>query len=90
MKKLAGRDPHWELTKMETAAGNAFVNVYKSWERCDPGGVSPDLVLPQAREALRRQMELKRDEGVTFSFAGPSMPEAEAAPLSDRSGEGAD
>jgi hypothetical protein len=90
MKKLAGRAPHWDLTKMENAAESAFVNVYKSWERCDPAGVSPDLVVPPAREVLRRQMELKRDEGVTFSFAGLSVLEAEVAQIGDRPGEDAD
>lgn len=90
LKNLAGRAPHWDLMKMETAAENAFVNVYKSWERCDPSGVSPELVIPPAREVLKRQMELKRDEGVTFSFAGLSVLEAEVAQLSDRPGEDTD
>lgn len=90
MKNLAGRAPHWDLMKMETAAERAFVNVYRSWERCDPSGVSPELVIPPAREVLRRQMELKRDEGVTFSFSGLSVLEAEVAHLSDRPGEDAD
>jgi predicted lipid-binding transport protein (Tim44 family) len=90
MKKLAAGAPYWDLTKMETAAGSAFVNVYKSWERCDPAGVSPDLVIPPAREVLKRQMELKRDEGVTFSFAGLSVLEAEVARLNDRPGEADD
>lgn len=90
VKKLAGRDPHWNLAAMENAAESAFINVYKSWEGCDPAAVSPDLVIPPAREVLKRQMELKRDEGVVFSFAGLSVLEAEVAQLSDRPGEAAD
>nr|MDA8244332.1 TIM44-like domain-containing protein [Elusimicrobiota bacterium] len=58
----------WDRQKMEIAATLAFESVYTAWGGNDPAGLSADFVSGEALAKLRRLMEARKAEGITFGF----------------------
>ena len=58
----------WDRQKMEIAATLAFESVYTAWGTNDPAGLSADFVSAEALAKLRRLMDARKAEGLTFGF----------------------
>lgn len=59
---------HWNRQKMEIAATLAFESVYEAWGSNDSSRLSPDFVSAEALAKLRRLMDERRAEGLSFEF----------------------
>ena len=58
----------WDRQKMEIAATLAFESIYTAWGANDPGGLSADFVSAEALAKLRRLMDARKAEGITFGL----------------------
>lgn len=61
-------DPAADRQKMEIAATLAFENIYSAWGANDPAGLSSDHVSGEALARLRKIMEARKAEGISFRF----------------------
>lgn len=59
---------HWNRQKMEIAATLAFESVYEAWGSNDSSRLNPDFVSAEALAKLRRLMDERRSEGISFEF----------------------
>ena len=59
---------HWDRQKMEIAASLAFESVYEAWGKNDSSLLRPEFVSAEALARLRKVMEARKAEGLTFEF----------------------
>lgn len=65
----AARDGRcWDRQKMETAATLAFESVYWAWGKNDSSLLKAEFVSAEALARLKRLMEARKSEGLSFSF----------------------
>ena len=68
-RDITGADSgQWNRQKMEIAATLAFENVYEAWGRNDSSLLKAGFVSPETLDRLKRIMEARRAEGLTFEF----------------------
>ncbi len=58
----------WDRQKMEIAATLAFESVYGAWGRNDAALLSADFVSGEALAKLRKLLEARKGEGLSFEF----------------------
>jgi predicted lipid-binding transport protein (Tim44 family) len=61
-------DAHWSRQKMEIAAPLAFESVYEAWSGGDSSRLSADYVSAEALAKLRRIMDERKAEGLSFEY----------------------
>jgi predicted lipid-binding transport protein (Tim44 family) len=61
-------DGRWNRQKLEIAATLAFENVYSAWARNDGALVSGDFVAAGTLARIRKMMDERKAEGITFEF----------------------
>ncbi|MDD5208332.1 MAG: TIM44-like domain-containing protein [Elusimicrobiales bacterium] len=61
-------DDHWDRQKMEIAATLAFENVYEAWGKNDGSLLSAEFVSAEALARLKKVIDARRAEGLTFEF----------------------
>lgn len=61
-------DDRWDRQKMEIAATLAFENVYEAWGKNDGSMLSAEFVSAEALAKLKRVIDARRAEGLTFEF----------------------
>ncbi len=61
-------DDRWDRQKMEIAATLAFENVYEAWGKNDGSLLSPEFVSAEALAKLKKVIDARRAEGLTFEF----------------------